>query len=169
MKKYLVLAVIFFACFKAQSATIPVASFSATTIMPTYPAPILLNLSKSKIKDIEKLLGRKMKFKEKIAFKVYQWQLKKELSVKKEEGKKDKGKTAMILGIIGLASIFVPYLVIISIPCTILALVFGYQAKKINPEDSKARTAVILGWITVGVYVLVIALVIALLAAWGWG
>ena len=169
MKKYIVLVVIFLACFKAESANIPAGSFATATVMPTDPAPSLLNLTTAKIKDIEKLLGRKMKFKEKIAFKVYQWEFKKGLTNNKEEGKKDKGKTAMILGIIGLASIFVPYLAIISIPCTILALVFGYQAKKANPSDSKARTAVILGWITVGVYVLVIALVIAFLAAWSWG
>ena len=76
----------------------------------------------------------------------------------------------MILGIIGLASLFVPYVQIISIPCAVLALVFGYQARKANPEDSKAKTAIILGWVTVGVILAIILvtifIVVALLAAW---
>ena len=120
-----------------------------------------------KVKDIEKITGKKLDLKERIAFKVFQWKLKNKFAHEKDD-KTDKGKTAMILGIIGISSFWIPYVDIASIPCTVLALVFGYQAKKINPDDSKAKTAIVLGWITVGLYVLITALVIAILATWSW-
>lgn len=168
MKKYIVLVVIFLACFKAESAIIPSGTFASTIVVPTEPVHPVLNLSTAKIKDIEKLLGRKMKLKEKIAFKVYQWQLKKGLILKKEEVKKDKGKTAMILGIIGLASPLIPIIGGISfIVCTVLALVLGYQAKKENPENRKAKTAIILGWIGVGLFVVAAILLIAFIVSLG--
>ena len=126
------------------------------------------DLAAMKIRDVEKITGKKLSLKEKLAFKIFQWKLKKEL-IYEGKDKTDKGKTAMILGIIGISSLWIPYLGIASIPCTILALVFGYQAKKINPDDSKAKTAIVLGWVTIGLYVLIIALVIAILAAWSWG
>ena len=47
-----------------------------------------------------------------------------------------------------------------------LALVLGYQAKKEDPENRKAKTAITLGWIAVGLYVLAAAIVIAVLATW---
>jgi len=121
-----------------------------------------------KVRDFEKLTGKKLSLKEKVAFKIFQWKIRKGLHTR-EENKKDKGKAAMILGIIGIASLFIPYVSLISIPCTVLALVFGYQAKKANPNDSKAKTAIILGWVTVGLYALAILLIIAILASWGWG
>lgn len=129
------------------------------------PGPWLPDVSKMKIKTMERMMGRKMKLKEKIAFKVLQWKVKKNLTLSKDKSRANRGRTAMILGIIGLASLFIPYLNIISIPCTILALVFGYQARKADPSDSKARTAIILGWITVGVYFLILIIAIILLAA----
>ena len=73
----------------------------------------------------------------------------------------------MILGIIGLASLFIPYAgAVISLVCTVLALVLGYQAKKEDPGNKKAKTAITLGWITVGLYVLATAIAIAILTAW---
>jgi hypothetical protein len=136
-------------------------SLNATTIK-------IQDLAVMKMRDVEKISGKKLSLKEKLAFKILQWKLKKELTHEGKD-KTDKGKTAMILGIIGIASLFIPYLVVVSIPCTVLALVFGYQAKRANPDDSKARTAIILGWVTTGLYVLAIALILVLIAAWDWG
>ena len=112
------------------------------------------------------MLGRKMNLKEKIAFKVFQWKLKKNGNLAKDDKKKGKGQTAMIFGIIALVSPLIPIIGGVSfIACTVLALLLGYQAKKENPDDSKARTAIILGWICVGLFVLAIALVIAILVS----
>jgi hypothetical protein len=131
------------------------------TTPPFSPYTFISNL---KIKEAEKLLGRKMKLKEKLAFKLYQWKLKKELKKKANETGK-KGETAFILGIVALGSLFIPYVGIVAIPCAILAIIFGNKAKKINPNDKKGKTGALLGWITLGVFVVAIAVVIAIVAS----
>ena len=170
MKKYLVFIVISFLCFRAESATTPSAAYSATAV--TNPVNPLQFFSTISLKEVQKIAGRKLKLKEKIAVKIFQWKIKNGFDPTKKAGNTEKGKLALIFGILGLATLFIPYVNLLSIPLTVLALVFGYQAKKINPNDSKANTAVILGWVTVGIYVVIIGIVIAiLLSGWtfGWG
>lgn len=121
-----------------------------------------------KIKEAEKLLGRKMKLKEKLAFKAYQWSLKKGFYPVKPSDQSKKGNTAMILGIVAIVSLFVPFLGVAAIPSAILAIIFGNQAKKINPNDGQAKTGVILGWITIGLIALAILLLASLLIISGY-
>jgi hypothetical protein len=172
MKRFLIVVAAFLIYFNATAAsipaTIPVENSSLAT--PGNSGYILSKISALKIKQVEKLLGRKLKLKEKIAFKVYQWKAKKGLLNKKTD-KPQKGKTAMILGIIGLGLIFIPYVSLAAIPCAVLAIVFGNQARKENPEDGKAKAGVILGWVTIGIFIIVLAIVIAILSTftWGWG
>ena len=104
--------------------------------------------------------------------KFFQWKIKKGLNTPKEEPKKDKGKTAMIFGIIGLATLLIPIPYIgglAAIVCTAMALVLGYQAKKENPTNRNAKTAIILGWVSVGLFVLALVILVAILSTWGWG
>jgi|SRR5436190_11777380 len=167
MRKFIIMILLnAFLASSLKAATIPSQKDSLVSVNAF--SFTMKDIAGMKLKDLEKITGKKLSLKEKIAFKILQWKIKKGLT---HEGtnKKDKSKTAMILGIIGLASLFIPYLIVVSIPCTVLALVFGYEARKINPEDSKARTAIILGWISVGLYILALALVIAILATWSWG
>ncbi len=134
----------------------------------TITPEMLSKFATLKIKEIEKVAGRKLTFKEKITIKVYQWQIKKRKNSFPKERKADKGNTSFILGIVGLVSLVLPYIgILAAIPCAILAIVFGNQAKKINPDDRQAKTGVILGWITLGLLVLFTLLIIALLASGG--
>jgi hypothetical protein len=139
-------------------------TYLKATALATPPVSPYTFISNLKIKEAEKLLGRKMKLKEKLAFKLYQWKLKKELKKKVDETDK-KGETAFILGIVALGSLFIPYVGIVAIPCAILAIIFGNKAKKINPNDKKAKTGALLGWITLGVFVIAVAVVVAIIAA----
>lgn len=123
-----------------------------------------LSLNKMKVKQIENLLGRKLKFKEKLALKLYKW--KEKSQIKTGEGAESKkGKTAMILGIIALGVLVIPYVAIASIPLAILAIVFGNQAKRADPTDGQAKAGVILGWVALGLIVLAILVVVAYVAA----
>lgn len=124
-------------------------------------------LATIKPKEAEKLLGKKLTLREKLALKIAQGKLKKALRAK-EEGKSSKGQTAMILGIIGLACIVIPYGIVASIPLGILAIVLGSQARKENKNDGKAQTGIILGIVTLGLVALAIILVAIWLASWGW-
>jgi hypothetical protein len=128
------------------------------------PAKLVSQFASLKMKEVEKLMGRKLTIKEKIGVKIYQWKFKKEARKKKAGSQSGKGQAAMILGIVGLALLFVPFLNIAAIPCMILAIVFGYQAKKANPDDRQAKTGIILGWIGVGIVVLATLLLIAIFA-----
>jgi len=168
MKKYFILCFVLIVCFRAESTIVPLANPSPSQLSTVSPTPALLNLSTAKAKDIEKLLGRKLKLKEKLAIKVFQWKYKKGLTIKKVENPGKKGKTAMILGIIGIAALFIPYLTIAAIPCAILAIVFGSKAKKADPSDGQAKAGVILGIVTLGIVALALILVIAILASGGW-
>lgn len=143
--------------FVAPATTPPSASIQ---IDPT----AMEKLAKMKIKEAEKLLGRKFTFREKIAFKLTQLKLKKEAKAK-AAGKSSKGQTAFILSLIGLCILIVPYASIASLPLAIIGLVMGSSAKRENPDDNKARTAVILSLITLGLIALAVLLVVAILAS----
>ncbi|MBL7725010.1 MAG: DUF4190 domain-containing protein [Chitinophagaceae bacterium] len=137
-----------------------------------YPTPQLTDILKLKVRDIERITGKKLKLKEKIAFKFLQWKIKKGLRITREEPKKNKGKTALIFGIIGLAGLITPIPIVgglMALVGIILALVLGYQAKKENPDDKNAKTAIVLGWIGIGLVVLAVAILIAVLSTWSWG
>ena len=79
----------------------------------------------------------------------------------------------MIFGILSLALLFVPVIGgLAALISAILALVLGYSARRKNPEDRKAKTAILLGWLSIGLFVLALIIVIGILASWsagGWG
>jgi len=158
---------------QAESATFPSSSFTEPSL--TNVVNPLQNFSTLSIKEVQKLAGRKLTLKEKIAVKIFQWKIKKGFKQAKKAEDKDKGKTAMIFGIAGLASLLIPIPYIgglAAIVCTVLALVLGYKAKKENPNDNKAKIAIILGWIAVGLSLLAILLLLIILSSWGglgWG
>jgi hypothetical protein len=128
-----------------------------------------LDFSKLSIKQIQKLIGRKLTLKERIGFKLYRWMGKRNIHPKpRETGKSSPGKTAMILGIIAIGIFFVPYAGLLSLPLGILALVLGYKARRMDPADRKAVTAIILGWITMALIVIALALAVAFVAAFSW-
>ena len=126
-------------------------------------------ISKLKIKDVEKLLGRKLKLKEKVGFKIYQWKIKKELSSKKVDGEKDKGKTAMMLGFFAAGALLLSPILFFSwmaaIPLAIIAIIMGNKVLKDDKNDKNAKTGVILGWVTLGLMVIGTIVIIAILAA----
>ncbi len=171
MKKTMLLSFILLLSFQTFSAVTPSAVDNSPTViktrMPELPAPILSYVANMKIMEVEKLLGRKMKLKEKIAFKIYQLKIKKD-SRRKVETRANNGTTSMVLGIAGLAAMFIPYVAIAAIPCIILALIFGYTTKKYYPDDKHAKTGIILGWIGAGLIVAAIIIVAAIFAGGYW-
>jgi hypothetical protein len=132
----------------------------------TIPVISLSLISNMKVKEVEKTIGRKLKLKEKIAFKIFQWENKKDVKRAKKERESDKGKTALILGICGAAALFIPFLNLASIPLAILAIIIGNKAKREDPKNRKARTGVTLGIATLA-FLIVIGLIVALVLTLG--
>jgi hypothetical protein len=124
-----------------------------------------------KINEIEKNTGKKIKIKEKIVIKIFQHKAKKELKAIAEDKPSSKGKTAKILGIIGLVLLVIPYTALAALPLSIIAIVMGSNALKENPKDKNARTGKILGWITLGLFVLLLLAAIIFIAEYAgfWG
>ena len=176
MRKILIsiLVVILFFATRSYGNSFSVSGHTCT-INPTYANMTISfsDISNLKIKQIEKLLGRRLKLKEKIAVKLYQWKLKREARYTKSNDYKDKGKTAMIFGIIGLASLLLAPIsffgVLPSIAFGLAALLLGKKVKKENSADKKAKTAIILGWITLGVLTAVAIFIVIFLASINWG
>ena len=170
MRKFplLILALFIFSSFSNNynSAILPPDNVAIAN-KPSESVPLPLEkIASMKMKEAEKILGRKLSLKEKISFKIAQFKLKKELKTK-EKGKPSKGQTAFVLSLIALGLLFVPYLGLASIPLAIVAIVQGAKAKKEDPNDKKAQTAIILGIVTLGLFVLAIIAVVIILASWG--
>jgi hypothetical protein len=169
MRKILlcILVLIVFSSFsiKHYAVVLPTNAMELANNAPANTIPIE-KIASMKTKEAEKILGRKLILKEKIAFKIVQHKIKKDLKAR-EKGKPSKGQTAFILSLIGLGLLFVPYLALASIPIAIIAIIQGAKAKKEDPNDKKAKTAIILGIVTLGLFVLALIAVIIILASWG--
>ena len=103
-----------------------------------------------KMKDFEKLTGKKLTLKEKIAFKILQSKLKKKTrNVEKGQYSK-RSKTAFILSILSLATIII---IPLSIILAVISIILASKSLKENNEDKKARTAMGLSILALGIIV----------------
>jgi hypothetical protein len=173
MKKYLVFIPFLFLCFEAQSSTVP--SYSSATPSLTNPLYALQHFATLSIKEVQKLAGRKLTLKEKITIRIFQWKIKRSFTDKGAGEYKDKGKTAFTFGLIALISFLLTPLVffgfLAAIPFAIAAIVTGKKALQGNPDDRKAKTGMTLGWITIGLLIILAAAIGIFLTTWtfGWG
>jgi hypothetical protein len=120
-----------------------------------------------KVKDLEKLAGRKFTLREKIALLIIKKKLRHQ-----EDTNSSEGKTAFSFGIAAAAllilGLFVPYVILGSLIASIVAIVMGSSAARKDPNDRKAHSAKLLGWITLGLIAFLILLVAVIIAGWSW-
>ena len=131
------------------------------------PGDTYKKVTSLKIKDVQKMIGRKLTLKEKISFLILRHQLK-----QKADSKKSLSKTALTLGFIAvvllIGGLFLPPLLIGSLIGGILSLVLGTLARKDDHSDKKAQAAILLGWITLGLLALLLLVIVIILASWSW-
>jgi ABC-type dipeptide/oligopeptide/nickel transport system permease component len=123
-------------------------------------------IQQTEIKQVEKLLGRKLSWKEKIILKIFQYSRNRHRGPAGKIILSNKGKTAFILALIGAIVLLIPFLDLASFPLAILAIVIGSKAKKENPRDRKARAAIKIGIATLA-FLVTIGLVSALVLTLG--
>ncbi len=125
------------------------------------------NIATMKLKEFQKLVGRKLTLKEKISFFVLKHKMKHQ-----QQDADQQGQTAFILGLVGLGllviGLFVPYVILGSLVAAILAIVLGSTATKKDGDNKKARAGKLLGWITLGIITLLLILAAILIASWGY-
>lgn len=172
MKRFIALLVLFcIFTIPLMSASVPSNTFITATDKPILVEELLKKIVSHKIKDLQKLTGRKFSLKEKIAIVI----LKKKLKHRPKEGS-SQGQTALIFGIGALVLFALGFLVpaagiplLASLLSSILAIVVGSVAKKKDPSDRKAHAGKLLGWITLGLIALLLILATVLIASWSWG
>jgi hypothetical protein len=128
------------------------------------PAQLYKKIISLKVKDVQKMIGRKLTLKEKISFIVLKLYAKKHTDPASNQGQASFtwGIIAITLFFLGL---FIPYLIFGAVVAAIIAIVKGSMAKKQNSDDNKAFIGRLLGWITLGLFALLLILVAALIAA----
>lgn len=150
----------------ALSATVPISEPNPAATQKIPPEVLRKKIAKLKIKDLQKMTGRKFSLKEKIAFLI----LKKKLKQKPKEGS-SQGQTALTVGIIALGllviGLFVPFVILGSLVASISAIVIGSSAVRKDPSDRKGHSGKLLGWITLGVTVFLFILAAVIIASWG--
>jgi hypothetical protein len=126
--------------------------------------PVLKKITTMKVKDVQKIIGRKLTLKEKIGF----WLLKKKLKKQAGDGSK-LGETSYILGFVALglliAGLFLPFVILGSIVAAVLAIVFGSMAGKRDPADRKGYAGRLMGWITLGLIVALLLILVAIFSS----
>ena len=127
----------------------------------------VFNLS---VKEIEKLAGRKLSFKEKIAVKIYKHNptLYKRFADSTEEKKLEKKALwSKWLGIGSLIGLFIPGVGLLSVPAAIIAIVFGISTQDNIKNKRNARQGITFGIITLAIIVLLVALVVVIVSSLG--
>ena len=155
-----------FAC-PAISSNVPVPQFSILIEKKHTNEIPPKSISSLRVRDMEKVAGRKFTLKEKIAFLI----LKKKLKHQEDTSSRE-GKTAFAFGLAAVAflilGLLVPYVILGSLVASIVAIVMGSSALKKNPNDRKAHSGRLLGWITLGLFAFLLILVAIALSAWAW-
>jgi hypothetical protein len=171
MRLFFIWCAIFFSLI---SIALPVSSaVSSSSSSPTIKIVPEWNkykrIANLKIKDLQKIVGRKLTIKEKIGFVILKHKIKRQL---KSSGRN--GEAAFILGITGLAlfaiGLFVPVLLVGSLIAAVVAVVSGSVAQKQDPSNRKAHAGKLLGWITLGLLALLLILAAIIVSSWAaWG
>ena len=98
------------------------------------------SIATMKLKEFQKLVGRKLTLKEKIGFFVLKHKLKHQ-----QEGADKQGLIAFILGLVGLGLlatsliVYSPFLLIVTLVSSILAIIVGETAPKKDGENRMAK------------------------------
>lgn len=162
----LAFACLLFITTPASSATVP--SSNSTII----PAETMYKKSTSlKVKEIQKLIGRKLTLKERVAFFILKQKLRH--TAKESTNESD---IPFIFGIASVSllvlSLFFPFLLLASLIASIIAIITGSVAKKRDPANQKAKTGKMLGLISlaiIAILFIILLVVFASLGTWSFG
>ena len=144
--------------------------FAAPVSVPLDPPnngiKTLDHFSRLSMKEIQKLAGRKLTLKEKIAIKFVQWKTKKQVRKGRADETSKLGRTAFLCSILAIAVLGIPMVGLMLSPLFIIAaLILGYKARRENPNDRKARSAITIAWVALAVFAVITTIVIAILTS----
>ena len=170
-KKILYFFIIIGAIVSAQKTFAETVPFAFENVKPAVSfSDSNLSVFNLSVKEIEKLAGRKLSFKEKIAVKIYKHNptLYKRFADSTEEKKLEKKALwSKWLGIGSLIGLFIPGVGLLSVPAAIIAIVFGISTQDKVKNKRNARQGITFGIITLAIIVLLVALVVVIVSSLG--
>jgi len=139
---------------------------NASTTSSPDPTPSMTHIISLKVKDIQKIIGRKLTFKEKIGL----------IFLKQAARHKEKttpgGNTPLVLGILSIvvlvAALAAPTLVFLSPLLGIAAIITGIITLKKDPGNKNAKTGRLLGWIAVSLFAALLILAAIAFSTGSW-
>lgn len=171
MLKKIVLLIIVIAAIilthKTHAATVP---FTFEKVKPSvvFSDSGFNLLSRYSVKEIEKIAGRKLSFKEKIAVKLYKSNpslYNKYVDSTEEKKMENKALWAKWLGIGSLIGLFVPGLNVLALPAATIAIVFGTATIDKVKNKKNSRQGITFGIITLAVILLLVLLVVIIVSS----
>jgi hypothetical protein len=146
----------------------------ATTTPPTEPSPtttaatpsITINdFLKLSPREFQQRTGKKLKFKERIAYRVLQWKLRKHFREQDEPTAKQlkQGNLSLVFGIAAIVFLFIPVVGILSLGFAIAGLVLGIKSLKGN-----SNTTGLIGLILSGLVLFLFLLAVIVLTSIDW-
>ena len=149
----------FYTATAASAATVPLIDSSSRSVHPVYK-----NIAAMKLKDFQKLVGRKLTFKEKITFLVFKYKTRHQRKAAGADG-----RASFILGFVGLLLLLIGFLSpavwLGALAASILAIVTGSVADKKDNYNREAHIGKMLGWITLGALALLLILAVIFIAS----
>jgi hypothetical protein len=143
--------IVLFLAITLQTNATPVSEPAANTL-----ANKVLSL---KLKDLQKIAGRKLTLKEKIGFGILKHQMRRHAS------NAGTGQVSLILGVVSIVALVAILAAVsfiwVSLAFGIAAIITGSISIKKNPNDKQAKTGRLLGWISVAIIAAILLVALA--------
>jgi len=138
---------------------------SSSEPSPTNPVNRSISLKefvKLTPKDFEKLIGKKLKLKEKIGLKLLQWKAKRKMKSEPTAQQRKLGRISLIFGIVALGCLFVPLgiFAIFALGLAIGGLVLGFKSIKGN-SNAPGIIGVVLSSLVLVLFLIAVVAVLA--------
>jgi hypothetical protein len=157
----------FIIVFPALSATTPFPLESAPVTQPLSQEALLKKIASMRVRDFQKMTGKKLTLKQKIGFLLLKRNLR-----HKAKATANPGQTSLTFGIAAIIMLvlgfFVAPLLIGALIASIVAIVVGGSALQKDRSDRKARAGKLLGWLTLAILALLLILAAIVVASNPW-
>jgi hypothetical protein len=160
-KATLLLSAIMICCCSFSSTTSSAPSHSNSDA--ALPPGVMKMIETLTPKQFEKATGKKLRFKDRIAYRLLQWKLRKQHHNEVDEVHRKQGHLSLLLGIASVVFLFIPEIGILSIGLAIAAIVLGILSLRGN-----SNTPGVIGIVCGGTVLFAVLLAVIVLTSSGW-
>lgn len=137
------------------------------TLLPVEAIKKIIDLTP---KEFEKLTGKHLSLKDKIAFKLLKWKLKRDLRHAPEQGGTGKfekmARMSMVFGVAAFVLAFLPFGSFLAIPAALLAIILGAVSLKKVEKKTNSIIGIVLGSSFLILLLIAIAVFVSIFSGW---